>query len=107
MSEDRGWIIVVAVGVGIWLAFFGGWTTVKGWLGQDNYEHKRAALASHMQGNRIGTSADVWLVKANFGVPDRVALFFGYLDDWDARYEFLTSHSDRFPADVYRCEFAN
>lgn len=85
----------------------GGWTTVRGWLGQDVYEDQRAALGNFVKDKRIGTSGDVWLVKQNFGVDDRVALFFGYLDDWDACYEFLTSHSERFPADTYSCQFAN
>lgn len=98
---------LVLIALAVWLAFGGGWDIVSGWVGGDRFEDQREVLAELMRDRRIGTSNDVWLVKGNFGAPDRVALFFGYLDDWDACHEFLTAHSYQFPADRYSCEYAN
>ena len=100
-----GWL--VAIGLVVWVAFFDGSTTIRGWLGQNTYENMVASLENHARRGRIGHSADVWLVKNTFIPGEKVALFFGYWDDWDACYEFLTSHKARFPADSYSCSFAN
>jgi hypothetical protein len=108
MGNDGGWIgWAAAIGVLVWVAFFGGAATIQGWFGGDSYDSRLAALEGHMRQGRIGSSADVWLVKGNFGVPDRVALFYGYMDDFAACWEFKTAHAAQFPADTYTCEYAN
>lgn len=108
--EDESWGgigALVVVGVVVWIAFFGGWTQIKQWTGQNVYEDQRKSLDDFVKRGKIGTSGDVWLVKQNLGEDDRVALFFGYLDDFGACWEFMQAHSHEFPTDVYACQAAN
>ncbi len=109
MNDDNGWIFwVIVIGAAVWLFAGGGWTTVKGWLGQDTYSDQVAALEQFAKGGRIGDSADVWLVKSNlFGEADKVTLFFGYWDDWSACSEFAAMYMQRYPSDSYSCKLAN
>lgn len=109
MERDGGvgvfWAVVV-IG-GIWLTVGGGWTTVKGWLGQDVYADQRAALEGFAKTHRIGSAADVWLVKNGMAGPENVAVFFGYMDDFSACYEFAQFYMQHYPADSYQCSLAN
>lgn len=109
MDEQRGCgtVLLIAVVVGIWLYFGNGWATVREWTGQSTYEDQRATLETFIERKKVGASGDVWLVKGNLGVEDRVALFFGYLDDWDACYEFAKFYMERYPLDTYSCRSAN
>lgn len=109
MNDDSGWILWIAViGLGVWLGFGGGWTTVKGWFGQNTYDEQVAGLETYAKAHRLGQSADVWLVKTNFyGEAEKVTLFFGYWDDWTACAEFAQIYMQRYPSDTYSCRLAN
>ena len=50
---------------------------------------------------RIGHAPDVWLTKGSFGLSDRVALIFGYLDDLEACQDIADGLNERFPAAKY------
>jgi hypothetical protein len=106
MSEG-GWFWLALLAVGLWLGFGGGWVTVRGWLGQDVYVDQVAALEGHARQHRIGYSADVWLVKNGAAGPEKIALFFGYYDDWDACYDFARLYMQAYPSDSYTCSLAN
>jgi len=101
------YFVAAAMVIGIWLWVGNGWTSVRGWLGQDVYEDQRSQLDAFVKKGKIGTSGDVWLVKLNLGVEDRVALFFGYMDDWTTCYEFAGMYMQMYPADTYSCRLAN
>lgn len=107
-SDSDSWIFwLFAAGIGAWLLFFGGWDTVQGWFGQNTYESRRASLMEHVKRNRVGNSADVYLVKHGFGGPEQTALIFGYMDDWAACSEIAQAYMARFPSDTYSCQIAN
>ena len=72
-----------------------------------SYEDQVSELVSYMSGHRIGSSSDVWLVKGNLGLTDRVALIFGYASDMDFCTEIATLYTKKYPGDVYTCIFAN
>lgn len=70
-------------------------------------EAQRARFEQLVSRERVGNAFDVWLVKDSFGAPDRVALFFGYLDDFATCYEFAQMYMQRYPSDSYSCQWAN
>ena len=109
MNDDSGTIVWIAIiGLTLWMSVGGGWTTVKGWFGQDTYPDQVAALEQFAKDRRIGSSADVWLTKLNyFGESEKVSLFFGYWDDWEACYEFAEMYMQRYPDAQYACRLAN
>lgn len=75
---------------------------------QKTYEDQLGSLEQHTRGNRVGQSADVWLIKRNaFGDMEKVALFFGYWDDFSACSEMASMYMQRHPGDAYSCGYAN
>lgn len=106
MSDRGGTVLIIAVVVAVWFWQGDPARDVRRLFGQQTYEDQSAALAEFALGNKVGSSKDVWLVKRSF-VPERVALFFGYMDDWGACYEFQTLYVQRYPMDSYACEYAN
>lgn len=73
----------------------------------DSYEDQLDRLDKHLSSGRIGSSADIWLVKRSFGVDDRVALVFGYLDDFATCLELASMLNARYPSANYACRPAN
>ena len=53
----------------------------------------------------VGSSPDVWLVGGHI-VLSRVALVFGYVDDFEACTEIAEAYMRAFPATTYGCEYA-
>jgi hypothetical protein len=99
-------ILLIVVAVAAWFWQGDPARDVRRMLGQQTYEDQEASLADFAQRNRIGDGQDVWLVKTTY-VRSKVALFFGYYDDWAACYEFQALYVQRYPADTYVCEYAN
>lgn len=73
----------------------------------DSYDDQVARLESHVKGNKIGSSNDFWLVKRSFGVDDRVALMFGYMNDFSGCDEIAQMLNERYPGTGYICIPAN
>jgi len=81
--------------------------TVSVFMGcEENHEDKVAALTSYVQKNQISGRTDVWLATENALLPgtwDRVALFFGYADDYAAFTEFAAEYVKRYRLRKLRC----
>lgn len=73
----------------------------------DSYDDQVDRLDKHLSSGRIGSSADIWLVKRSYGVDDRVALVFGYLDDFATCLELANMLNARYPSANYTCRPAN
>jgi hypothetical protein len=75
----------------------------------DNYDSKVRTLSTLMQWMQIGGSQDQWLQKQNLfdGIWDKVALIFGYGDDYDACTEIVGALRQSYPQWQYRCIPAN
>jgi hypothetical protein len=73
----------------------------------DSYEKQVDRLEKHVQNDKIGGSTDHWLVKGSTGEMDRVALFFGYMDDFAACHEVATMLNQRHPNGRFGCWPAN
>lgn len=84
-------------------------TLLSGILGacDDSYDDQVNTLQKHVAGNPLGSSSDYWLVKGSFGVEDRVALVFGYIDDAAACGEWADILNERYPEGRYTCRPAN
>jgi hypothetical protein len=106
MNDSGGGITILVIIVAVALWFWQGDPArdMRRLFGQQTYEDQTAALAAFMSKNRVGSGQDVWLIKASF-VPEPVAVFFGYVDDWGACQEFMTQYVQRYPGDSYRCEY--
>jgi len=77
------------------------------WSCSESYEDQINAFQKFIAGKRIGDSSDVWLVKRNFGIDDRVALIFGYISDIAACEEIAAALMQVYPQNSYACVFAN
>lgn len=97
--------IIVVVAIAVWFWQGDPARDIRRLFGQQTYEDQTQALESFLGSNRVGSSTDVWLVKSTFA-PEKVAVFFGYVDDWEACYEFMTFYVQRYPLDSYSCEYA-
>lgn len=65
-------------------------------------------LETTAQWNRIGKSQDQWLEKKSaFGPWDKVALIFGYADDYEGCVDVIEALVQKYPAAHYRCVPAN
>jgi hypothetical protein len=53
----------------------------------------------------VGSSQDVWLVGGRL-TASRVALIFGYMDDFEACTEIAEAYMKAFPATTYGCEYS-
>lgn len=95
-------ILIAAVAIWFWQGDPG--RDIRRMFGQQTYEDQTASLTDFVKANRIGSGQDVWLVKSTFAT-EKVAVFFGYVDDWAACYEFMTFYVQRYPADRYSCEY--
>lgn len=74
----------------------------------ESYEDQTAALEKFTQKTRVGTSADVWLMKHNFfGEWEKVTLVFGFTDDFDFCQEIADLYMGKYPTDRYSCFLAN
>lgn len=74
----------------------------------DDLEDQQRRLEKFVQSNRIGSHADVWLVKTSSVFPnDRVALIFGFMDDFEFCYEIAELYMKKYPGDLYACAYAN
>lgn len=69
-----------------------------------SFDDRRDALAEFVKANPLGSSRDVWLTK---NLDDRVALIFGYVDDYQACLELADAYMKAFPVDKYHCTEAN
>ncbi len=66
------------------------------------------AFEKKVSKNRIGSGADVWIEKFNFGSEwEKTALVFGYIDDWSFCQDVVTLYMQKYPVDRYRCVTAN
>ena len=65
-------------------------------------------LSTAIKLNQVGNSTDLWLEKSSsFGGWDRVALVFGYWDDYEGCTEIVEELTRRNPLARYRCTPAN
>lgn len=79
-----------------------------GACGEATYDKRVDAIADEAAKGPIGLSADYWFEKHNsYGEWERVALIFGYGDDYDGCTSIATAYKASFPADEYRCSPAN
>lgn len=73
----------------------------------DSYEDQTKRLEKFVAKEAIGSGSDYWLVKGSFGVDDRVALVFGYMNDSEACMEIAELLNQRYPVARYSCRLAN
>lgn len=72
------------------------------------YDDQAAKLYKFVEKNRVGTSADYYLVKVSgFGGPERVALMYAMIDDYEFCSEIAAFYMEKYPASRYSCEKAN
>ncbi|MCV6547357.1 MAG: hypothetical protein OIF56_08770 [Cohaesibacter sp.] len=65
-------------------------------------------LGNLMKGNQIGFTEDVWLEKRVWdGSWTRVALFFGYVGDYETCEDMSNLYVLKYPLAKYRCTIAN
>ena len=73
-----------------------------------DYADQEKRLFAYVDEHRMGESADVWLEKLSIGMQwDRVALIFGYGDDYAACMDIAEALGKRFTAAQYRCSVAS
>lgn len=72
-----------------------------------SYDSQSARLSRFVGLNKVGSSADYYLVKHGMGGPERVALVYGFASDFEFCVEVATLYSEKYPADRYTCEAAN
>ena len=73
-----------------------------------SYETQRGVLEKLVAWNRIGSSADVWIIKHNFfGENEKVGLVFGFLNDYEFCREVAELYMKRYPDSRYSCAVAN
>jgi len=73
----------------------------------DDADHKMLEFTAKW--NRVGRSADHWLEQYSRSGDawDRIALVFGFSDDYDGCTELADGLAQRFPQARYRCVPAN
>ncbi|MAU59557.1 MAG: hypothetical protein CMI62_02375 [Parvibaculum sp.] len=74
---------------------------------KENYDDQVARIEKVVAGKPVGSGADFWLVKGSFGVDDKVALVFGYMDDGGGCIEIAELLNERYPSARYTCTSAN
>lgn len=110
MADDGclgGIVLIAAIVAGVWFVLGDGAQTIAGWRGQSAYEFQLDEFEKAVNRRSIGSSRDVWLAKNSFGTVDRVALFFGYIDDFAACGEAAEMMNARYPDARYNCIFAS
>jgi hypothetical protein len=71
-------------------------------------ETQTRLLEMFVKWNRIGSSSDIWLVKHNvFGMDEKVAFVFGFVDDYGFCREVAEMYMKRYPNSRYSCALAN
>ncbi|MEP0708893.1 MAG: hypothetical protein ABJL17_07070 [Parvibaculum sp.] len=73
----------------------------------ESYEDQVEELDDFVSSKPLGRGSDYWLVKGSFGVEDRVALVFGYMDDAAACAEIAEMLNSTYPEARYSCRPAN
>jgi hypothetical protein len=100
------WALLLLVGTVVWFWLGDPPRDIRGFFGQSTYDDQLSNLESHLKRHKVG-STDVWLSKNSFLVEDRVAVFFGYMDDFAACYEVAEVLNSRYPAVGFTCRYAN
>lgn len=73
----------------------------------EGYGDQVKKLEDFVSKKSIGGSSDYWLVKGSFGIEDRVAFVFGYMDDGGGCREIAELLNLRYPEASYSCHPAN
>lgn len=74
----------------------------------DSLDNQHWRLEKFIGLNKIGSSKDVWLIKHNLaGMNEKVALVFGFVNDYQFCSEIAELYMKRYTADRYSCSFAN
>ncbi len=61
-------------------------------------------FAQHVRDLKVGEGPDCWLeIKNAFGEWEKIALIFGYMDDFEACEEFAKLARGEFKSREYRC----
>jgi hypothetical protein len=73
-----------------------------------SFEAQTRLLEKVVEWNQIGPSKDVWLIKQSTpGEDEKVALVFGFVDDYEFCREVAEAYMLRYPASRYSCVIAN
>ncbi len=72
-----------------------------------SYEAQRTKFEKFVKAGKIGSSSDVYLVKNGAAGPERIALIFGFMDDFSFCREVAELYVKKYPRDSYSCELAN
>lgn len=72
----------------------------------DSYDSQFNGLEKRVSNNRVGEQ-DFWLAKGTMGYPDKVALFFGYADDYAACMEVADTLNSKYQSAFFSCIPAN
>lgn len=75
--------------------------------GMDELDGQMQDVADFARDNRVGSSADVFLVKHGFAGSDPVALIYGYADDMAFCMEIAEMYTAKYPDSPYSCQYAN
>lgn len=75
---------------------------------EESYTDQFKKFEARVAANRLGSSADYWVVKHNaLGQWEKVALVFGFMDDRKFCGEVIELYMRRYPSDRYMCLPAN
>jgi hypothetical protein len=75
---------------------------------EESYTDQFKKFEARVAANRLGSSADHWVVKRNaLGEWEKVALVFGFADDRRFCGEVVELYMRRYPSDRYMCLPAN
>lgn len=74
---------------------------------EKKYEDQVKDIEKLFSKGKVGTSPDFYLVKSGLAGPDKVAVVFGYLDDYDVCSELAKLYMQKYPSDTYYCQAAN
>ena len=73
----------------------------------DEYKQQVKRLQTFMSYEQMGNGSDYWLVKDTPWGWEKVALVFGYHDDWSGCQDIVAKMNDAYGREVYRCKPAN
>ena len=73
-------------------------------FGCNSLEVQKARLEGFVKDHPFGSSRDVWLVKQNFfGQYEKVALVFGFVNDYEFCDDVAQLYMRKYPNDRYMC----
>lgn len=74
---------------------------------EKSYVNRLSEIENFFKKERTGDSTDYFLVKNGLFGPDKVAVIFGFMNDFEFCNDISILYMKKYPADSYHCEAAN